>query len=349
MTPSNTLAASLALAGLAALPASAQTPPDLPRLAIDPSDISVIGVSSGGYMATQLAVAWPERFQGLGVLAAGPWSCARGALRLALGQCMTDRLGEPDLDELATRHAGYLRRDLVGQPEDLARLRLFIWHGGEDEVMAPGLSEALAEQFRGWLADPDDQLLLLKSEEVGHGWPIGLRAKPVPATELADCHVGEGSHLLACDLDIAGQALEFVHGELEPPADEASGRLISFDQGEVADAKGLADSGYLYIPEVCDEGGCGLTMALHGCGMGAEQIDDTFVRYNGLNEWADTNRRVVIYPQVETSMANPQGCFDWWGYAESTWQLDPLHDSRQGTQVSALMAMLERLEESPGD
>lgn len=349
MTSSRTLAASLVLTGLAALPAVADTPPDLPRLAIDASDISVIGVSSGGYMATQLAVAWPSRFQGLGVLAAGPWSCAQGALRLALGQCMTERLGKPNLDELAARRDGYLERDLVGRPADLARLRVFIWHGDEDEVVAPALSDTLAEQFRGWLDDPDEQLMLLHSEEIGHGWPIGLRAKPMQPSQLADCRQGGGSHLLACDLDIAGKSLAFLHGDLEAPADTAGGRLISFDQGDVADAKGLADSGYLYVPDGCDEGGCGLTMALHGCGMSAELIGDTFVRHNGLNEWADTNRRVVIYPQAETSMANPQGCFDWWGFAESTWQLDPLHDSRQGTQVSALMAMISRLEEAPGD
>ena len=88
-------------------------------------------------------------------------------------------------------------------------------------------------------------------------------------------------------------------------------------------------------------------MALHGCAMGAEQIGETFVRYSGLNEWAATNGRVVLYPQAESSLANPQGCWDWWGFAESTWQLDPLHDSRDGTQIRALMAMMERLQEAP--
>ena len=71
------------------------------------------------------------------------------------------------------------------------------------------------------------------------------------------------------------------------------------------------------------------------------------MRYSGLNEWAATNGRVVLYPQAESSLANPQGCWDWWGFAESTWQLDTLHDSRDGTQIRALMAMMERLQEAP--
>lgn len=59
-------------------------PPALPALGTVADQASVVGVSSGGYMATQLAVAWPERFHGLGVLAAGPWGCAQGKLSLAL-------------------------------------------------------------------------------------------------------------------------------------------------------------------------------------------------------------------------------------------------------------------------
>ncbi|MEC7296112.1 MAG: poly(3-hydroxybutyrate) depolymerase, partial [Pseudomonadota bacterium] len=43
-------------------------------------------------------------------------------------------------------------------------------------------------------------------------------------------------------------------------------------------------------------------------------------------------------------MANPQACWDWWGFAESTWQINPLHDTRDGTQTQALMAMLDHLQ-----
>ena len=78
--------------------------------------------------------------------------------------------------------------------------------------------------------------------------------------------------------------------------------------------------------------------------MNAEAIDDTFVRYSGLNRWAAEHGQVVLYPQAESSMANPQACWDWWGFAESTWQINPLHDTRDGTQTQALMAMLDHLQ-----
>lgn len=45
---------------------------------IDPKLVSVSGISSGGYMAGQLGVAYSGTFQtGFGVFAAGPFDCAR--------------------------------------------------------------------------------------------------------------------------------------------------------------------------------------------------------------------------------------------------------------------------------
>ena len=345
------LAVGLALAALIAAPAPADRLPELPRLGVAFQDVSVIGVSSGGYMATQLAVAWPERFSGLGVMGAGPWSCAQGTLRRALGQCMTTRLGPPDLGELEQRLAGYRELERVGSAEQLAELRVFVWHGGEDDTVAPVLGRALGEQFQGWLADPDQQLRTLESEGVGHGWPVRHREEPVPANELAGCRQGGGTHLLNCSMDIVGEAMAWLH-EAPPGADTvaetgvSNGNLLRFDQDDFA-VKGLDSKGYLFVPNACDEGGCGLTVALHGCAMGTGQIEEAFVRHNGLNEWATAQDRVVLYPQAESSLANPQGCWDWWGFAESTWQLDPLHDTREGTQTRALMGMIDRLQESP--
>ncbi|WP_225809668.1 prolyl oligopeptidase family serine peptidase [Halomonas lysinitropha] len=342
------LAATSLCLGLAAPVAAQEGPGQLPHLDIDRDGTSVLGVSSGGYMATQLAVAWPEQFAGLGVAAAGPWACARGSLGLALGQCMMTQRGMPDLTELQNRYDAYARRDLVGDPDALADLRVFIWHGSEDETVDPALSQVLADQFRDWLASPDDQLRFMTSEQAGHGWPLATRPG-TPVDALADCRGGGGTHLLACDLDIAGKMLGWLHGDLTPPEPgKPQGELVRFDQSDF-DARGLGDAGYLFMPAGCEAGGCKLTVALHGCAMDVEQIDEAFVRHSGLNEWAAANQRVVLYPQAETSLPNPQGCWDWWGFAESTWQLDPLHDSRQGSQTGALMAMIERLQQTPDE
>jgi len=329
------------LAATAALGASEA----LPSLDAGKENASVVGISSGGYMATQLAVAFPERFAAVGVLAAGPWGCAEGSLSRALNRCMTTSDGEPSLDQLENRRRRYESAQQVGPREALSQLRVYLWHGEDDEVVAPVLGDLLAEQWERWLAS-SEQLRIERREETGHGWPVRLDDEAPPPQRLGDCQQGGGSYLLACDDDVAGDMLSFLYPERESQRD-GQGQLRAFDQSDFA-VNGMADSGFVFIPEGCEQGGCEVTLALHGCQMSVDAIDDTFVRRSGLNAWASAHRQIVLYPQAESSMMNPQGCWDWWGYAEGSSQLTPLHDTREGAQVEALMAMLTRLQSVPG-
>ncbi|NDL70082.1 alpha/beta hydrolase-fold protein [Vreelandella alkaliphila] len=332
------------LGSSAAYAETGEEPRGLPALSAASDHASVVGTSSGGYMATQLAVAWPERFSGVGVLAAGPWSCSQGALSLALNQCMSTRRGPPSLDTLDQRWERYASLDQVGDQEALSQLRVFVWHGEEDDVVLPELGGLLAEQWQRWLVSPK-QLRYVRSENTGHGWPIRL-PKHVDANPQAfgGCRQGGGSHVLACDEDVSGDMLTWLYPDREANASE--GELMAFDQSDYA-VKGFADVGYVYIPKACEEGGCPVTVALHGCQMSVDAIGDTFVRHSGLNHWAAEHGQVVLYPQAKSSMANPQGCWDWWGFSESTWQINPLHDTREGTQTRALMKMLDQLQSAP--
>jgi len=51
---------------------------DLPSYNVDPGSVSVSGLSSGGFMAAQLGIAYSGTFRtGFGVFAGGPFDCAR--------------------------------------------------------------------------------------------------------------------------------------------------------------------------------------------------------------------------------------------------------------------------------
>ncbi|MHB0774749.1 extracellular catalytic domain type 2 short-chain-length polyhydroxyalkanoate depolymerase [Halomonas sp. WWR20] len=345
------LLAMLTLSSFAMAEDADSDPPSLPVLNFERDAISVMGVSSGGYMATQLAVAWPERFSGLAVFAAGPWGCAQGSLRNALNRCMYTRDGLPDLSVLETQRARYQAEGQVGSDAALARQRVFIWHGEQDTTIDPRLGKLLAAQYRAWLTDPTRQLRVRFNPEAAHGWPVADDAAPrVPCGETS------APYLLDCsDEDGAGEALAWLYpgrnATITPPAAAATqeGALYEFDQRDFYTGRRLADRGYVYIPQACAQGRpCALMIALHGCNMSSEQIGEAFVRHSGLNRWASRYRLVVLYPQADVSLPNPQGCWDWWGYDESTWQLSPLHDTRDGRQASALKAMVEHIRgESP--
>jgi hypothetical protein len=59
----------------------------LQQLNIDPSSITVSGVSSGGFAAHQLHVAHSCHIQGAGMIAAGPYYCARGDVNRGMKVC----------------------------------------------------------------------------------------------------------------------------------------------------------------------------------------------------------------------------------------------------------------------
>lgn len=79
----------------------------------------------------------------------------------------------------------------------------------------------------------------------------------------------------------------------------------------------MGSSSFLYTPDSCAAGAaCKLVVALHGCMSDNKFVGDRFARESHLNEYADTNDLVILYPQTDISLlrGNPQGCWDWWGY-----------------------------------
>ncbi len=112
------------------------------------------------------------------------------------------------------------------------------------------------------------------------------------------------------------------------------------------------------MPAACRPGAaaaaepCRLHVVLHGCRQSAQRLGEVFFRNVGVNEWADTNRIVVLYPQArsvevgdfrtpqptDAFNTNPQGCWNWWGYA-----YDDRYLTKDGVQVRAIWAMIQRI------
>ena len=58
----------------------------------------------------------------------------------------------------------------------------------------------------------------------------------------------------------------------------------------------------------------GKQVSFHGCKQSTSNIQNQYVADTGLNNWAETNNIIVLYPQVVPSYvspANPDGCWDW--------------------------------------
>lgn len=309
---------------------SSDAPPAAPAAGFDAalkSRISVSGVSAGGFMAIQSHVALADRIGGAGVAAAGPYHCARGDVQVALSECMTgEGLAVEPLVRFAKEAAA---SGDIAPLDELESARVWIFHSPADSVVAPAAGRALADFYRAFV--PDSQVVLVDDVETAHGWPT--------LNSGAACLEWGGDYINDCDYDTAGNLLRHLYGDLNAREPQAGAEnLVAADFSAYFDSDSdVSKTGYLYVPDSCSSGArdCGLHIAFHGCVQGAEFIDDRFASQSGFNEWAESNKLIVVYPQVEKSLFNPKGCWDWWGYTNED------YDLRFGKQVAGVAALID--------
>lgn len=305
----------------------------LPGYGADTSTFTVSGVSSGGYMAVQMHLAHSSRVTGVGALAAGPYYCAQGSLWTAMNHCMTPGAWTPlpRLEILKGQADRFAAERLIDPAENLAKARVWLFSGSLDRTVQPAVVDGLGRFYALYKT----KFVLVKDKPAGHAM----------VTEHAGsaCGATEPPFINDCDYDAAGELLRHVLVNLSPPATKPNGRLLAFDQQAFGKAKSIsmADAGYVYVPRACDTERCRVHIVFHGCRQGIEAVGERFVRDAGYNRWADTNRLIVLYPQVIARWAwwtfNPRGCWDWWGYTGQNYA------TKDAAQIRAVLGMVERL------
>lgn len=135
-------AALLAAALLWAQPAATQ-PAKLPALGADPARISTSGLSSGGFMALQYAVAFSASTMGVGVVAGGPYNCAYVTLG-GIAACMEGApVGAASYDAAVSFAA-------LGQVDPVDRLKsqkVYLFSGTEDKTVKQTVVDAVRDFF----------------------------------------------------------------------------------------------------------------------------------------------------------------------------------------------------------
>ncbi|MCV3271519.1 extracellular catalytic domain type 2 short-chain-length polyhydroxyalkanoate depolymerase [Roseobacter sinensis] len=322
---------------LALLPCVASAEP-LPALNLDPSGTTVSGLSSGAFMAVQLQVAFSERIAGAGVIAGGPYGCADGNVYRAIRVCMNAFLGEADAESALEEIQSLAAEGRIDDASHLASDRLYLFHGQADDTVARASMDALRQTY-ALLGVPDARIAYETGINAGHGF----------VTERGDleCSTTDPDFLIDCDFDQAGDILGQLYSDLLPASESHDDRLLMFDQAlYLEDAVGMDDTAFVYVPESCAAGApCRLHIALHGCKQGREVIGDAYGVSTGYNRWAEANGIVVLYPQAKSIPApwwnwfggNPNGCWDWWGYAGDDYL------SQNAPQIAAIARMAAAL------
>ncbi len=342
------------LLGLLAFVAPSQAAPALKAYNIDPGQISVSGLSSGGYMAVQFHVAYSSLIRGAGIIAGGAYFCARDDQQTALSvcacfalTCQNDPSAQriPELVQITNQNAS---QGVIDPTSNLANDRVWLFSGSADSVVPPQVMNGLELYYKNYMGAAN--IFFRKDLPAEHAMPTDSFGNA--------CSFRGEPFINDCDYDAAGELLKWIYGGLAARnPGTLGGEFVEFDQSEFLpspDQHGMWPSGWAYVPAACANGEqCKLHVAFHGCRQypGAPfasgpqgRIGDTFVKRTGYNPWADTNNIIVLYPQANAMTvgtrlprSNPNGCWDWWGYD------DVNYSKKSGRQMTAIKGMVSRL------
>jgi poly(3-hydroxybutyrate) depolymerase len=337
------------LAGAAPFAGCKQGASILPALGADLSATSVSGLSAGAYMAGQFQFAHSRLIMGAAIIAGGPYGCAESLfadampgpgtaflnLSKAVNGCMLDAMqpwGVPNAEHLAQRARTLAQAGRIDEVEALAPDRIYLFAGSKDHTVLPAIVNAAAELYAK-LGVPQSNIKLVTDVPAGHAF--------VTADSGVACGQTAAPYITDCDYDQARELLAHIYGALQPKTAAPTGDFVVFDQREFTRDllnHGLADTGVVYIPTFCrTSAGCRLHAVFHGCNQHREKAGDVFIKDTGFAGWADSNRVVLLFPQVTSSTLNPQACWDWWGYTGRDYL------TRKGPQIVAVRRMLDRL------
>jgi poly(3-hydroxybutyrate) depolymerase len=320
----------------------------LPALGARLTGTTVSGLSSGAYMAGQFQLAQADIVAGAAIVAGGPFACAESAFAgifpepgvqflsasRAINGCMLDTLsiyGVPDPEALAERARELSNEGRIGAIADIVTDRVYVFSGTRDQVVRPRIVGTAVEFYKR-LGIPEAQIEAVMNMPAGHAM--------ITLDHGAACDATTAPFIVDCDYDQVGAIFSHLYVPVVEPSGPAAGRFLEFDQQEFTTDlanHGLKGTAILYIPPNCEDGGCRLHVAFHGCEQNRNDVGMAFVSETGYGRWADANRIVVLFPEVADTALNPKGCWDWWGYTGRDYL------TRDAPQIKAVRRMLDRL------
>ncbi|MDD1781139.1 PHB depolymerase family esterase [Enterovibrio sp. ZSDZ35] len=312
----------------------------LPQLGADSESVTVSGLSSGGAMAVQYGVAFSSEVSGVGVIAGIPYECVN-----VLSFDPTDPLASltnagrayhcmekgADLDTLLSLTKRHEKQGKIDSISNIAKQKVWLFSGTEDPTVKPVTMETVHRYYQE--VGPQKNINFVKNIPAGHAFVTDDVGSP--------CSETKSPYINDCDYDSAKEMLSWVVGPLKDSPPSQPGKLSLFDQRPFIDSTltSMDEQGYVFIPQNCStQSGCKVHVAFHGCQQNKDTLGDEYPTEVGINEWADANNIIVLYPQAKTRlMMNPKGCWDWWGYTRYDYAY------KSGLQMNAVNKMVKHL------
>eukprot|EP01117_Protostelium_nocturnum_P010309 TRINITY_DN3703_c0_g1_i1.p1 TRINITY_DN3703_c0_g1~~TRINITY_DN3703_c0_g1_i1.p1 ORF type:complete len:331 (+),score=85.78 TRINITY_DN3703_c0_g1_i1:160-1152(+) len=301
------------------------------------SKLTISGISSGGFMAVQFQVAYSYSVSGAGIMAGGPYWCAQTDVAIALTSCSQDPSTIIIEELILATHAARATFS-IDSPSYISNHKVWLFSGNKDTVVDPGVMKKLMDYYLNWV-NPD-QIQSHFEVPAQHAFPTLNYGNPCS-------YLGE-DFINNCHFDAAGDLLNHLHGPLKPQVNWSSQNFIKLDQSKFINIPlyslydaGLGQSAFAYVPSQCKNSpqtaNCSIHVSFHGCEQYISKIGDKYYTKTGYNGWAEANNIIILYPQANTNVLNPKGCWDWWGYTGADYA------TKLGVQMGTVKGMVDFL------
>ena len=166
------LASFCALYSGVALSNAANSGNGLPPLSLDVEQVTVSGLSSGGYMATQFHIAHSDWVKGAGIIAAGPYYCAQNDITTALNQCVNKVDAPINLDALSSVAIDYANEGSIAPLAGLKDAKVWLFHGTNDVRVTAQASDLLYRQYQSWT--DTQNIVYVNDQSAAHHFPTSV-------------------------------------------------------------------------------------------------------------------------------------------------------------------------------
>lgn len=232
--------------------------------------------------------------------------------------------------------------------DDLSNLKdkpVWIFSGKEDKDVAHKVVDKTSEFFK----DFGSNVKYVNDMDCDHKIPTNFDWVPYK------CNQPGGPGIANAGFDGFGDFMKHIwpsmEGNLNPRTEDwkSVGDLSTFKQEEFVsgdfEKSGLAELGYLFTPKSCQgesAAHCKVHVFFHGCSCCAERCGTVQMEQPGTLHWWGVNDGIVLLPQVHATATTNDCCWDFWGYSGDQYY------SKEGPQVKAVAAMVDRLLQKPG-
>lgn len=335
-------------------------PPNNYTVPLKKNHVTISGISAGAAFTVQYQFAFAESIRGAGVVAGLPYNCAQDEIGLAFG-CMDS----PTMVNINSLLQGANISADFGLIEPLSKMKdhtVFLWSGTADSVVAHGTMLLVGTMYETIGVKHLTKLFNYSAE---HSWVTNYYGN--------SCGYLGSPFINNCGYDFAGEYLSHAFANMNSTWNATLGtynpsNMYQFDLGAFGASSSISldTTAYLYVPSACSSangnlGGvirvgedglpkysngehaaeCYLHVNFHGCEQQRSNLSPhtLYVAHTGLNQWAESNNIVILYPQTVGNplLENPNGCFDWWGYTNSNYA------NKKGPQMKVIKSAVDWL------